>query len=122
MVGWAERLWQMVTHYGDTVADWLGGGWGESTPGADRCVRFYLLREQHRMPMTFLEQIWEFQVFILKWKETGIQNYSNAVLWDGKWQQGPKLTLTKHQMQEKIGLVTTWLVTFLAIVTSFKSN
>lgn len=74
------------------------------------------------MPMTFLEQIWEFQVFIWKEKETGIQNYSTAVLWDGTWQQGPKLTFAKHQMQVKTGLVTTWLVTFLATETPFKSN
>lgn len=104
----------MVTHYGDTAADWLRG---ENTPGADRCVRFYLLGEQRRMPVTFLEQIWEFQVFILKREETAVQNSSMAVLWDGTWQQGPKLTLAGCQMQVKIGLVTTWMVTFLETVT-----
>ncbi len=114
MVGWAERLWQMVTRYGDTAADWL---WRESTPGADRCVRFYLLGEQRQIPMTFLEQIWELQVFIWRWEETGIQNSCIAVLWDGT-----KLTLAERQMQVKIGLVTTWLVTVLGTATSFKSN
>lgn len=109
----------MVTRYGDTAGDWLRG---ESTPGADRCVRFYLLGEQRRMPMTFLEQIWEFQVFISRREETGIQNSCIAVLWDGTWQQGPKLTLAERQMQVKIGLVTTWLVTVLGTATSFKKN
>lgn len=31
MVGWAECLWQMVTHYRDTAADWLGGTGGKHT-------------------------------------------------------------------------------------------
>lgn len=31
MVSWAECLWQMVTHYRDTAADWLGGTGGKHT-------------------------------------------------------------------------------------------
>lgn len=53
------------------------------------------------MPVTFLEQIWEFQVFILKREETGIQNSCIAVLWDGRRQQGPKLTFAGYQLQLK---------------------
>lgn len=97
-----------------------GGVAGVGTPGADRCVGFYLLGKQCRMPVTF--QIWEFQLFILRQEVSGMKNSCITVLWDGTWQQGPKLTLGECQTQVKIGLVTTWLVTVLGTATSFKSN